>query len=261
MWKRAIPAILLVIAGSLWLAAAGAPGIPEDPAGPGPKGGDFERKLGQALARLARTGDTGAAVSAAGTNLRQATPSRHLAGLSLVRDRVLLDATAQDDSARLLAQLEQLGLEHGAVYGRMVSGRLPVASLAAAALLPELRFARPARPSTRAGTATSQGDAAAGADLARSLYGLDGTGVTVGILSDSFDCAGTQTAADIAGGDLPAATTVLDDTGCPGNDEGRSMAQVIHDVAPGAAILNMLAVPLAINTGLWLNRHEQLRYA
>jgi hypothetical protein len=40
---------------------------------------------------------------------------------------------------------------------------------------------------------------------------------------------------DIASGDLPAATTILQDF-AGGTDEGRAMAQLIHDLAPGASI-------------------------
>jgi subtilisin family serine protease len=80
---------------------------------------------------------------------------------------------------------------------------------------------------------------------ARADNGVDGSGLTVGTLSDSFDCnpppfnAGAPNssfAEDVANDELPAATTILDNGPCPGSDEGRGMAQLIHDVAPGAAI-------------------------
>ncbi len=74
-------------------------------------------------------------------------------------------------------------------------------------------------------------------DLVREHFGLDGTGVTVGILSDSYDCLGGA-AADIASGDLPAPANffVLDDSFCPGTDEARAIGQIIHDIAPGAVL-------------------------
>jgi cysteine-rich repeat protein len=152
-------------------------------------------------------------------------------------DRVLIDAAADGEATDLLDDLRELGLQKGRAHGRMVSGYLPVEALQAAALLPSLRFARTSRPRTLAGAVTSQGDIALRADLARTALAVDGTGITVGILSDSFDCAGTALAADTASGDLPTTTTILDDSGCPGTDEGRAMAQVIHDVAPGAGIV------------------------
>jgi len=71
---------------------------------------------------------------------------------------------------------------------------------------------------------------------------VDGTGVTVGVLSDSFNCLGGA-AAGVASGDLPlaAAITVLEEGPCDvsgfgSTDEGRALAEVVHDVAPGAAI-------------------------
>jgi hypothetical protein len=69
-------------------------------------------------------------------------------------------------------------------------------------------------------------------DVARTMFGVDGTGVTVGALSDSFDCLGGA-AADVASHDLPSGVNVLEDS-CPGTDEARAMLQLIHDVAPGA---------------------------
>ncbi|HET7574163.1 MAG TPA: S8 family serine peptidase, partial [Solirubrobacterales bacterium] len=84
------------------------------------------------------------------------------------------------------------------------------------------------------------------AATARSAFGVDGTGVRVGILSDSFNRKGTaltHAAADVASGDLPGPgspcgstnpVAVLDDSVPTGSDEGRAMAQIVHDLAPGA---------------------------
>src|SRR5204862_45600 len=58
------------------------------------------------------------------------------------------------------------------------------------------------------GTAVSEGTTQLKATLARSTYGIDGSGVTVGVLSDSFDTLGgtPSPADDVASGDLPGAT-------------------------------------------------------
>lgn len=87
------------------------------------------------------------------------------------------------------------------------------------------------------------------ADAARSSYDVDGRGVKVGVLSDSYSRrAGPATTAaqDVASGDLPGPgnpcgrTTpvqVVDDTSMFSKaDEGRAMLQAVHDVAPGAAL-------------------------
>ena len=98
------------------------------------------------------------------------------------------------------------------------------------------------------GSVTSEGDTQLNAASARSSFGVDGSGVTVGILSDSFDqdlSAATHAAGDVASGDLPGAgspcgsstpVSVLDDSETEGEDEGRAMAQIVHDLAPSAAI-------------------------
>jgi Subtilase family len=98
------------------------------------------------------------------------------------------------------------------------------------------------------GAVRSEGDAQLNAANARSAFAIDGSGVTVGILSDSFDrdpTTVTRAAQDVAGGDLPGPGSpcgstvpvgVLDDSEFGGSDEGRAMAQIVHDLAPGASI-------------------------
>ncbi len=97
------------------------------------------------------------------------------------------------------------------------------------------------------GSVRSEGDTQLVVAPARSAFGVDGSGVTVGILSDSFDRdpgAVTHAAGDVATGDLPgpgspcgseAPVNVLSDLGS-GTDEGRAMAQIVHDLAPGASL-------------------------
>jgi len=98
------------------------------------------------------------------------------------------------------------------------------------------------------GAARSEGDTQLNAGNARTSFAVDGSGVTVGILSDSFDRAlgaATHAPGDVASGDLPgpgspcgsgSAVNVLDDSDAAGTDEGRAMAQIVHDLAPGASI-------------------------
>jgi hypothetical protein len=96
------------------------------------------------------------------------------------------------------------------------------------------------------GAATSEGDVQLNAMAAREGFELNGSGVTVGILSDSYNrdtAAATHAAVDVTSGDLPGkgnpcgfATPVqiIDDEEAGGEDEGRAMAQIVHDLAPGA---------------------------
>jgi hypothetical protein len=57
----------------------------------------------------------------------------------------------------------------------------------------------------------------------------------VGIISDSFENQGSIED-DVATGDLPADTIVVADAAGGESDEGRAMAQLVHDTAPGAGI-------------------------
>jgi len=80
---------------------------------------------------------------------------------------------------------------------------------------------------------------------ARTLFGVDGAGVRIGIVSDSFNRAG-GTVPGVSTGDLPGPgnplgrtdpVVVLDeDTSSSRIDEGRAMAELIHDLAPGAEL-------------------------
>jgi len=185
---------------------------------------------------------------------------------------VLIDATTRGDPQQLKSALLGLGLVHAAVYSNDVGGWLPVDQLEAAAGRAEVVSVRAAMARTRAGAVTSQGDFAQRSSVVRTTYAtlpipLDGTGVTVGVLSDSFDCyaayaaAGTPAASgrggyaqngftaddaiDVSTGDLPPTVTVLKEADCPKygppdqepfGDEGRAMLQIVHDVAPGASL-------------------------
>ena len=106
------------------------------------------------------------------------------------------------------------------------------------------------RATCPSGAVVSEGDGQLNAASARSGFGVDGSGVTVGILSDSFDQDGgaaTHAAGDVASGDLPGSGSPCGYTSPVGllenlgggesaSDEGRGMAQIVHDLAPGAAI-------------------------
>jgi hypothetical protein len=150
-------------------------------------------------------------------------------------ETVLINAVADGDAEALRQDLIALGLQQAAVFGRMVSGYLPIQALRDAAALGTLRLARPAYAMTLAGAVTSQGDAAMRSNLARPAFRVDGSGVMVGTLSDSYNCKGGA-ASDAASGDLPLGVTVLqEEIGCgSGTDEGRAMMQIVHDVAPGS---------------------------
>ena len=188
---------------------------------------------------------------------------------------VAVDAITRGDPQRLKDALVALGLQYPSVYANDVGGWLPVSAIEAAAARAEVHAIRAAMSRTRAGKITSQGDFAQGTSALRTTYPtLTGSGVTVGILSDSYNCyavyAADRTppasglngyasngfladaAVDTASGDLPASVNVLKETLCttygppyflPFSDEGRAMLQVVHDVAPGASLAFHTAGP------------------
>ena len=92
--------------------------------------------------------------------------------------------------AVLEADLIALGASNTAVAGRLVSARLPISAIPSLEGVASLRFADHAVAKTHMGQVTSQGDHALRADVARSTFGLDGSGVKVGVLSDSYNCQG-----------------------------------------------------------------------
>jgi subtilisin family serine protease len=183
---------------------------------------------------------------------------------------VAIDAVTRGDPQQLRAALEALGLQRGSVYANDVGGWLPVSRIDAAAALAEVHSLRAALSRSRAVAVTSQGDFAQGSTALRTTYPtLSGAGVTVGVLSDSFNCYGVydkpgsgvpasgaqgyapngfandDATFDESNGYLPASVRVLEEATCtqygqplqlPFADEGRAMLQIVHDVAPGAAL-------------------------
>lgn len=117
--------------------------------------------------------------------------------LPVAGDWVTIDAVAAADPSALEAELIALGARDTAIAGRLVSARLPIAAIPSLEGVVSLQFARPAYRRTNVGTVTSQGDHVLRADTARATFGLDGSGVMVGVLSDSFNC-GFGAAGDMA---------------------------------------------------------------
>jgi hypothetical protein len=179
---------------------------------------------------------------------------------------VLIDAITTGDPQKLKSALVGLGLQRASQYSNDVGGWLPVDQLDAATTLTELHAIRAAMPRTRSGAIQTQGDFAQNSDLVRTANALDGSGITVGVISDSYNCYpvyasngvpadglngyanngfNTTAAGDMATGDLPSTVNVIEDATCmnygpplnlPFGDEGRAMMQIIHDVAPGAGL-------------------------
>jgi hypothetical protein len=102
---------------------------------------------------------------------------------------VLVDANTRGDSQQLATALVELGLERPAVYANDVGGWLPITQIEAAAASAATLSIRASMPRARTGAVTSQGDFAQRSDVVRTnITTLTGAGITVGVLSDSFNC-------------------------------------------------------------------------
>jgi hypothetical protein len=101
---------------------------------------------------------------------------------------IAVDAVTRGDPQRLKAALVSLGLVHPAVYLNDVGGWLPVSAIETAAARAEVHSLRAALAHAR-GVVATQGDFAQGTATLRSTEsGLNGSGITVGVLSDSYNC-------------------------------------------------------------------------
>ncbi len=179
---------------------------------------------------------------------------------------VAIDAVTRGDPQQLKSDLEALGLEHAAVFANDVGGWLPVIQLAAASATASVHSLRAAMSRTRTGSVTSQGDFVQQSAAVRTSDGLTGSGITVGVLSDSYNCYATYAAngvpasgnqgyayngftataaTDVSTGDLPSTVNVLEEADCldyraptqlPFGDEGRAMLQIVYDVAPDTSL-------------------------
>jgi Subtilase family len=161
--------------------------------------------------------------------------------------------------ANLKDTLESMGLSvvrEGANYrGGLIAAYMPVKAAEKVAALPGISSVLLAHRSWKnVGAVTSQGASILRSDIANSK-GIDGTGITVGLLSDSFNTSPTnlvpdRAADDVKSGDLPNTAVIPGEEGLvfaidlptstdpnfPNTDEGRGMAQIVHDIAPGARL-------------------------
>ena len=216
-----------------------------------------------------------ALANSAGLPLTHAAQARALslpakgAGSLLRRgDRILVDVRVASTSPASARKLAAAGARIVHVSRRYLTVTAAVApqrlrSLAAVAgvenvqevLAPMISGARStdggatATATCPSGAVRTEGDVQLKAGAARKKYGVSGTGIKVGVLSDSYDenaGAATHAAQDVANGDLPGTgnpcghTTpvhvIADETSGTGEDEGRAMLQVVHDLAPASPL-------------------------
>ena len=180
----------------------------------------------------------------------ESTPARELSAflpkeIRIEEERILIDVIAIQSAKALSPALAAIGFEQTAAYGKIVTGWMPIDELVALERVEGLKYVRPCYiPIKSMGSVHSQGDSAQYSKLSRTEYGYDGAGLKIGILSDSYNTLSGE-AAGVSSGDLPGVTnpngyttpvTIVQDYSSTGSDEARGMAEIIHDVAPGAAL-------------------------
>ncbi len=179
--------------------------------------------------------------------------------LGRVLVNILVDGTSSHDRVRALVDAipgVKISAEDRTYRAGIIEGFVPEAALIPLAKLRGISSIHPVvRPVTNVGAVTQQGLVQHRVDQITQ----DGTGITIGVLSDSYNTArnivNTSTpltvreAQDIASGDLPGPgnpagnttpVVVLKDLGTYPNtsatDEGRAMLQLVHDMAPKARL-------------------------
>lgn len=208
-------------AGAATLAAAALTGLPAT-------AGASRAELGSALQDLVATDAAGGSVPARADEAQLAvTPG----------ERVLIDVYVTGDVTAAASRLRAAGMEVRATTdgppSAFVEGLVPVDRIVAISDVPGVAGVQPVQGfGTDVGAQTSAGDAAHRGPQARAL-GATGAGVKVGVISDSIDQVGTKLAGSQATGDLPTGVDVLKDDTIDVSDEGRAMAEIIYDTAPG----------------------------
>lgn len=215
---------------------------------------DGVRNLGGGLDQLAAPALGTQALSR--QSLAAATPEQDLtfrpalkfddAGRALVRISFdgKVPASSVLESLKSVANVEVIASDLSYRKG-VIEAYVPTASLMSLAGKKGVLAIVPAAPMvTNVGATTSQGVVQHRVDQLPT--GVDGSGITVGVMSDSYDtnAAPNSAALDISTGDLPGAgnpagntqpVVVLEDQPA-GTDEGRAMLQIVHDMAPKARL-------------------------
>src|ERR1019366_8767669 len=122
---------------------------------------------------------------------------------------------------------------------------MPVENIESIAARADVDFIRPAQKA-RNNFVDSEGDYTHQAIQARANFPANGSGITVGVLSDSIDNGSNALSAAIASGNIdPGNPFILPGQAGTGEGEGLAMCEVVHDLAPGATIYFATANPTA----------------
>ncbi|MEX0786356.1 MAG: S8 family serine peptidase, partial [Dehalococcoidia bacterium] len=145
------------------------------------------------------------------------------------------DGATVDDIAATGARIERVSGEYGIVQAYVPPDELRVVSA-----LPGVTNVRlPDYPVLNTGSIMTEGDAVLQSDDVRDQLGVDGNGVTVGVISDGvrglFD---SQATGDLPQMDIATCNVVSDNPrGSGAGGEGTAILEIVHDIAPAADLM------------------------
>ena len=162
--------------------------------------------------------------------------------------KVMIEVVSKTPNNNTLkAQLIALGMTDtigNGPHSFVITGNFPINLLSQLNTNTLIEYVRPLYPPIlNRGQVTTQGDKTMKSDMVRERFGLDGSGVKIGVISDSYNSK-AKAQEDVDQGDLPGLKSsgntsenpepvqVLMDYGTSGSDEGRAMLQIVHDVSP-----------------------------
>ncbi|MCB1061552.1 MAG: choice-of-anchor D domain-containing protein [Verrucomicrobiae bacterium] len=159
--------------------------------------------------------------------------------------RVVVEIAAVP-SADLVGEITRLGgvISYQSTRWKVIRvAVLPAALLELAERADVTRIKKSVEKSSHTGPINNAADIAQKAQQTRAGFGVDGTGVKIGVISDSVH----HLEESLAAGELPSTYTVLpgrSGTGDSSNEgEGTAMSEIVHDIAPGADIFFAEAGP------------------
>ncbi|MCH8161178.1 MAG: S8 family serine peptidase, partial [Chloroflexi bacterium] len=190
-------------------------------------------KLSSHLVALADASLAGLPKSVSGARAAGAlrlTPAGEVQVYIAVNDLAEIDALAT-----LGVSIERVSEELG-----IVQAWVPVDALRELSGLPIVQSVRlPDYPHLNAGSIETEGDAVLKSDELRTALGVDGTGVTIGVISDGVaGLAASQGLGDLPAVDTSTCNVVPQSPASSGaGAEGTAMLEIVHDIAPGASLM------------------------
>lgn len=149
--------------------------------------------------------------------------------------RILVNAESVDAAAQAITALGGV-VTHASQRAKLIDAVMPLSAVDALAESAAVRNIQSGGgATTNVGALNTQGYISHKANTVVNSLGINGNGVTVGVLSDSANNLPTL----IASGDLGPQSAILPGKAGPanGSNEGGAMMEIVQDMAPGAKVL------------------------